>query len=63
MKYADESQPLTKGDVPMLMGVMMDRLGIDEFRFSVTELMDAEGAIALDVEDWVRGSYILRRRK
>lgn len=59
----EQARPLTQGDIPALMCLMMDRLGITEFQFTVKELMEVDGRISLEHEDLLKSSYMMKRSK
>jgi hypothetical protein len=57
----EQARPLNQDDIPALMCLVMDRLGITRFQFTIKELMDVEGRISLDHEDPSKASYIMTR--
>lgn len=57
----EKPRPLHQDEIPAVMSLMMDRLGITRFEFTTKELMEVEGRINLDQADLVRGSYLMTR--
>lgn len=53
---------LTHGDIPVIMGILMDRLGITRFEFSVEEMMAFKGRVILDQPDSRKSSYLMVRQ-
>jgi hypothetical protein len=56
------SRQLNQNDIPALMCLVMDRMGLSEFHFTIQDLMDVKGRIALDHEDAAKSRYVMRRK-
>jgi hypothetical protein len=61
MAEKEKPRQLHQDDIPALMCLVMDRMGITEFKFTTKELMEVKGRIILDHEDPSKSSYIMRR--
>ena len=59
---AEQARNLTEQDIPALMSVFMDRMGITKFQFTIEELMAVKGNISLDHESPLEASYIMTRK-
>jgi len=57
-----DDKPLTHGDVPVIMGILMDRLGITRFEFSTEEMLAFKGLVILDQPEAGKSSYIMVRQ-
>jgi hypothetical protein len=57
-----DDKPLTHGDIPVIMGILMDRLGITRFEFSYDEMMAFKGRVLLDQPDSHTSSYVMVRQ-
>lgn len=57
----ERARKLNQDDIPALMCLVMDRMGITEFKFTTKELMEVTGRIKLDHEDLPKDSYIMKR--
>ena len=58
---AEQARALTEHDIPALMAVFMDRMGVTKFQFTVEELMTAKGGVSLDHESVLKDSYVMTR--
>jgi hypothetical protein len=59
-KYEDKSRPLANYDIPAIMLLLLDRLGVTEFEFTIQELLD-KGAVSMECENLGNGNHVLRK--
>lgn len=57
-----DDKPLYHGDVPVIMGILMDRLGITRFEFSYDEILAFKGKVILDQSDSSKPIYMMVRQ-
>jgi len=57
-----DDKPLTRGDIPVIMGILMDRLNITRFEFSYEEMLAFKGRVILDQPDSRKTIYMMVRQ-
>jgi hypothetical protein len=69
LEYLDEDDDiipddkvLHHGDIPVIMGILMDRLNVTRFEFSYEEMLEFKGKVVLDQPDSRKSSYIMVRQ-
>jgi hypothetical protein len=58
---AEQARQLHQDDIPALMSLFMDRMGITKFQFTTEELMAVKGRISIDHESVLKDSYVMTR--